>query len=382
MSESEPDPDPKPPDPDPDPETPEGGGDDGGGGDGGQGDGEGEGTPPDTTRQGSPPSFDVSAPMEGTNVFEGIYGHGGAKLILRSALRSGDKHVLMVGPPGSGKSAFLLALESKLPGVVFRDAKSLKASGLQDLLYEDPPILLIDEFDRLSMGCFDVLSVPMEHGRIQKEGAHEKYDKPIGTQIIASCNPTDRIPENIRSRFGKPIVFEEYSYDEYLDVCQHMLVDQQQWIETPSQARSVAEMAHDMSDSTDPRDARDVAQLASSFEEVEMVAKALHDPDADIGPVELKPMEIARTKDEVRKEWVSQLAVEDLKQRFASMPARPGGNGSGNGGDGGGSGEDDHVRAGAVEEPTAEEVAEVEQEIEEHVEKEISNFRAIPQLEG
>lgn len=255
----------------------------------------------------------MTAPIDHTDVFADVYGHQGAKLILRNALRNGKSHILMVGPPGSGKSAFLMSLERNLPGVEYWDSKALNASKLQEILASNPPILLLDEFDRLSMECYDVLSIPMEHGRIQKGTSREEYDKRIDTQILASANPTDRIPGNIRSRV-KEIHFEQYSKSEYMEVCQRMLVDTCDWVETPTQAREVANIAYQVTESTDPRHPRDIANLADSFDEVDKVAKALHDPDAEIGGVSLSPMEIAQTQEQVQRKRLAQIAARDAAE--------------------------------------------------------------------
>lgn len=261
---------------------------------------------------------DLAAPIDRVDIFADVYGHEGAKLLLRNALRSGETHVLMIGPPGSGKSLLLQSLEQNLPGVEYWDSKALKPSKLQEILSLDPPILLLDEFHRMSPECYDVLTTPMETGRIQKGSANESYDRKIDTQIIASCNPTDRIPARLESRFGEPIVFEEYSEKEYYEVCERMLVKDIEWIETPTQAREVAEVARQFSETTDPRSARNIARLADSFDEVDKVAKALHDPDAEVGGVSLSPIEIAQTREQVERERLTQIAVADASEALAA----------------------------------------------------------------
>lgn len=242
-----------------------------------------------------------AAPPTDQDVFGHIRGHEGAKVVLRAALRNGDTHVLMVGPPGSGKSAFMMALENRVPGVVYRDSKMVRPAGLQNLLASDPPILLLDEFDNMTQQCYETLSVPMEHGRVVKETDREQIDVDIGTQIIASANRTDPIPNEILSRF-EDFEFEPYDEEEYYEVCEYMLVRQFEWIESKEDARQIAEIAYEKSEETDPRNARDLAQLADSVEEAERLAKAIHDPDADMEAVPLYPDEIERTKYEVQRQ--------------------------------------------------------------------------------
>lgn len=246
------------------------------------------------------------------DVFSPIYGHNGAKAVLREALRKGDVNVMMVGPPGSGKSAFLNALEENVPGVLYRDSKNITPAKLRERLKTDPPILLLDEFDK--MGDYQVLTMPMEQGRVQRDSARESYDIEIGTQFLASCNSTDPIPNHLLSRFKPNILeFEPYSEEEFLEVCEHMLPRQVGWVQTTEEARKIGRITLEVSGETDPRAARDTARMASSMKQVKTMARAIDNPEADVGSVSLKPSEIQRTKTELGRERLRELIREEMR---------------------------------------------------------------------
>lgn len=255
------------------------------------------------------------------DVFRNVYGHNGAKAFVSAALRNGDTHILLEGPPGSGKSVFLLALESNVPGTIYRDGDQITASKLRDVLKDDPPILLVDEIDALDNDAYDVLSTPMEHGRLVRDSARESYDVDVGTQVVAACNHADELPEHIRNRFRKQ-EFEKYTEEEFFDLCEKMLAAEVGWITSEQEARQAAKKIHEITGEADPRSTRDVAQMASSLDSIDTLATAMHDPDADIEHQPLYPGEIKRAKDEVGKYHLTKTLAQEMVDE-AEAPEEP-----------------------------------------------------------
>lgn len=252
------------------------------------------------------------------DIWGDIYGHGGAKTVVSAALRQGDIHCLLEGPPGSGKSVFLFALESKIPGVVYRDGDGMTASKLRDVLKDDPPILLIDEIDALSNDAYDVLAIPMEHGRIVRDSATESYDVSVGTQIIGACNDISELPDHIQDRF-RTVHFTAYSDEDYLELCEHMLPKNVEWIETEEQARAAAQKILDITGEPDPRNARDISRMARSVDEIETLSAAMDNPDADIdaGPLrldEIKRAEGAANSIKIRERLVRECRTDTREE--------------------------------------------------------------------
>ena len=228
-------------------------------------------------------------------VFDSMIGHGGAKTIMRAALRSGDVDVLLEGPPASGKSVALLAIEEHVPGAKYVDAAGLTERGLRDAFKDNPPVILMDELDAAKNDAYEALSMPMEQNRVTKDTANESYDVEVETQVFAACNAGDDLPAHTESRF-RTITFEPYSYDEYEEVCAVLLPDEVDWVQAEDTARQVAKSVYDAIDSRDPRDARDAAKLAGHPERIEKIAKALSDPKADVDSDPLDPEEIKRAQ--------------------------------------------------------------------------------------
>ncbi|MFB6206445.1 MAG: AAA family ATPase [Haloglomus sp.] len=243
-------------------------------------------------------SNDIPNGEEG--IFSSLIGHEGAKLVLRTALRQGDVDIMLVGPPASGKSVALLAIEENVPGSVYRDASGFTQAKLRDVLAEDPEILALDEADAMNNNAFSALNTAMEDGFVSKSTMTESYKKEVDTQIFATSNSLDAIPEDIRSRF-RVIEFEEYSPNEYLDVCEKLLLDVIDWIQQGQDARQVAQLVYDAIGSRDPRDARDVARLAGALgnplSRVKDIAKSLEDPNADVESVPLTKEELIEARE-------------------------------------------------------------------------------------
>lgn len=284
------------------------------------------------------PDRDESGTSDTEDVFAAIHGHQDVKLVLRRALTGGDTHVLLVGPPGCGKSLFLEELEERVPGCLLRDVKNLSPAKLRARFAEDHPILLLDELDKFKRSSdYDVMNMPLEHGRVQKDTAHETYDIEIGTQVVATANHKDSIPDQIVSRF-KIVELEKYTVGEYLDVCEHMLVedDQSAWIDDGETARDLAKMVHEVTDSTDPRNARDIARDSTDMDSAKDLTKALGGVEID-KEVSLSPDEVARAETEVAREELRQRIRAEVRgdgpgNVHVDAPPKARGNGAGAGG--------------------------------------------------
>lgn len=231
--------------------------------------------------------------MSNDGILSALIGHDGAKAILRAALRQGGVHVLLEGPPASGKSVALLAIEEHVPGAAYKDAAGFTEVQLRETLARDYNVLCLDEIDAMRTGTYEALSTPMEHGRVTKDTAHDQYDVEIETQLFAACNDESDLPAHTASRF-RTISFDEYSHEEFVDVCAVLLPDSVEWVESAETARHIAEAVYEAVGSRDPRDARDAARLAGERGRVADMAKALADPTADVDSVPITPEEIDR----------------------------------------------------------------------------------------
>lgn len=58
-------------------------------------------------------------------------------------------HAVLIGPPASGKTMFLLAIQKNMPNAFFIDATNASGAGIVDKLFAYPrtKIILIDEIE-------------------------------------------------------------------------------------------------------------------------------------------------------------------------------------------------------------------------------------------
>lgn len=284
-------------------------------------------------------------------IFQPLIGHSGAKAILRSALRRADVHLLLSGPPASGKSVALLAIEEAIDGAEYVDARGFTERKLRDTLAQDPPVLLIDEFDNMKQDAFKALNTALEQGRVTKNVTHDSYDKEISTQVFAACNYPEELPGDVADRFVS-VDFDPYSREEYLDVCEVLLPEQIEWVaETPNPgetSREIARVVWDRTDTRSPRTARDAAMLASAPQRVPAIVQAMNDPKADVDsePVfadelphnqrEQGPGHKPKSLDEVRENMAEpeELDDKDVDEVLQMLDQSGGGGNSGGGADG------------------------------------------------
>ena len=154
-----------------------------------------------------------------------VRGQGAAKRALEIAAAGGHS-VLMVGPPGTGKSM----LAARLPGILpeMTDAQALEAAALQSLgsqgfsptTWKRRPfraphhtasavalvgggshprpgeislamhgVLFLDEFPEFDRKVLEVLREPLESGRVTVSRAARQADFPAVFQLVAAMNP-------------------------------------------------------------------------------------------------------------------------------------------------------------------------------------------------
>src|SRR5919198_3307961 len=150
--------------------------------------------------------------------FSNIEGLDDIKEMILRALESSERaHTLLIGPPASAKSLFMLEIEKFMRSkVYFAEGASTTKAGLQKFIAEnqDKEIIIIDEIDKMQMQHQEGLLTMMERGEFTTTKIRNTQTVKANIVIFATSNSIDRLTKPLLSRFT---VFEipEYTYEEF-----------------------------------------------------------------------------------------------------------------------------------------------------------------------
>jgi Holliday junction DNA helicase RuvB len=219
-----------------------------------------------------------------SNLFSEIVGYEDVKSLLLKAIKSyGDGlpvHFLLVGEPNtvlvgglcSAKTMFLLALK-RIRGSIYLLGSRSSRAGLTSLLIEKkPPVLLIDELDKMHPENMTVLLSLMETGLVV-EALHRRFrTEKLETIVVATCNDLYNIPKELQSRF-LIVRFKPYSFREFCKVVTQILVKREKV--KRKIARHIAFMVWNKLKSKDIRDAIKVGRLVHKKQSIKNVNKII-----------------------------------------------------------------------------------------------------------
>ena len=151
-------------------------------------------------------------------VFSNIEGLDDIKEMMLRALESTERaHTLLIGPPASAKSLFMLEIEKIMRSkVYFAEGASTTKAGIQKFIAENQhkEIIIIDEIDKMPMKDQEGLLTMMERGNFTNTKVRNTQIIKPNIVIVATSNSTERLSKPLLSRFT---LFEipEYSYPEF-----------------------------------------------------------------------------------------------------------------------------------------------------------------------
>jgi Holliday junction resolvasome RuvABC ATP-dependent DNA helicase subunit len=205
-------------------------------------------------------------------LFNNIIGYNDVKKLFKMSLSSEKPvHVLLVGPPASAKTLFMLEC-IKLERSFFTLGSHSTKSGMIDYLFKDRPrYLIVDEIEHMPMKDQTALLSLMETGII----AETKYQKTRNTQmktwVFATSNGTERMLTPLLSRFIV-LHFKQYKYENFREIAVHILAQEGISFEI---ATACADAVWLKMKSKDIRDCIKIGRLAKMKEDVDWIASTL-----------------------------------------------------------------------------------------------------------
>jgi Holliday junction DNA helicase RuvB len=201
------------------------------------------------------------------DLFDDVVGYDDLKQLFLKALQGERVHFLLLGPPSSAKTLFLLCLE-KLPKARYILGSRMSKAGLTDfLITQKPKIVLLDEVDKMDGEDYGVLLSLCETGRVTEMLYGRVRQAFLDTVVFGCTNTLKGIPPEVISRF-EVLRFRPYNEIEFRDVVENVLV--RRGLEKDTAAYIASKVWHDMG-SRDPREAIRISKMAKTKEEADRI---------------------------------------------------------------------------------------------------------------
>jgi holliday junction DNA helicase RuvB len=203
-------------------------------------------------------------------LFSNIIGHTDVKRIFSLATNSSKPvHILLVGPPASAKTLFMLEC-MKLERSYFTLGSSSSKSGMLDYLFEKRPrFLIIDEIEHMGIKDQTALLSLMETGILSETKFQKTRNTQLKTWVFATSNGTERLLTPLLSRFIS-FHFKQYNFEAFCEVTSHILL--QEGVEIHLASKIAKEVWKTLK-SKDIRDCVKIGRLAKDEHDVEWIVK-------------------------------------------------------------------------------------------------------------
>jgi replication-associated recombination protein RarA len=218
------------------------------------------------------PRIERLTDMKPEPLFESIIGYSDVKRLFQLSLSSEKPvHMLLVGPPASAKTLFMVEC-MRLERSYFTLGSHSTKSGMIDYLFDKRPrYLIVDEIEHMSMKDQTALLSLMETGILAETKFQKTRNTHLKTWVFATSNATDRMLTPLLSRFVV-LHFKQYSFGSFQEVCAHILGREGV---KPDVAIAIAEAVWTKLKSKDIRDCIKIGRLAKTKEDVEWITQTL-----------------------------------------------------------------------------------------------------------
>ncbi len=205
-------------------------------------------------------------------MFDSIIGYDDVKRLFRMSLSSDRPvHILLVGPPASAKTLFMLEC-MKLERSYFTLGSHSTKSGMVDYLFEKRPrYLIVDEIEHMPMKDQTALLSLMETGIVAETKFQKTRNTQLKTWVFATSNGTERMLTPLLSRFVV-LHFKQYSFASFAEICTHLLVREGVSADI---APAISDAVWSKLKSKDIRDCIKLGRLAKTKEDVEWLAQTM-----------------------------------------------------------------------------------------------------------
>jgi MoxR-like ATPase len=194
-------------------------------------------------------------------LFDDIIGFEDVKALFEMAIKAERPvHLLLCGPPSSGKSLFMSSLTRGLERSYYAVGSSSTKSGIFDYLFEyRPRYFIIDELEKMNKKDQTSLLNLMESGILTELKHKQQRNTQLKTWVFASCNSTDKLLLPLLTRF-RDIHFKLYTEEEFVEIVVNIL-DREECIDRDI-ALLIADGVYNRLKSTNIRECVRIARLA------------------------------------------------------------------------------------------------------------------------
>jgi replication-associated recombination protein RarA len=210
------------------------------------------------------------------SLFNEVHKYADLKFLLaKMVLSKQSLHAVLVGPPASGKTMFLLAIQQKMKDVFFIDATNASGAGIVNKLFSRPNtrIILIDEIEKMRENDQNMLLNLLETGVLTstkvKKTAEVRFD---GIKLYATSNDIGALSKPLRSRLVE-LHLPEYDFNEFCDIV--VKLTKQRDGHDRETAMKIADTVWNKLNSKDVRNVLQISKLIKLINDVEFVASTL-----------------------------------------------------------------------------------------------------------
>ena len=197
------------------------------------------------------------------------------QLLSRMLVSKESVHCVLVGPPASGKTMFLLAIQKNMKDAFFIDATNASGPGIVDKLFAYPrtKIILIDEIEKMTKRGQNMLLNLLETGMLTSTKVRKTQEMEFrGIKLFATSNDIELLSKPLRSRLME-FHLPEYDFDEFRKIVEKLAANRYRL--NREIADKIASVVWFEMGTKDVRDALQLLKLVRNIDDVEKIARTI-----------------------------------------------------------------------------------------------------------